>query len=139
MSLPWDPSTFYNDEYLQNRETLQLTDVNLKRVTLYDASGNAVSPIPSATSVGDGKKVVTTGGTRVQFDSQACKYVIIVGLDTNTNAITIGGSTVVGAAATRRGVPLFAAQSQRFDVTNMNLLYMDSITNGEGVSFAWFN
>ena len=130
---------FYNKEYIQNQETVDIGGGNqAKRVVLYDTNGNAISS-GAATTVGDGRLTVTTAGTAVQFAAQACKYVIIVGLPGNTNAVVVGASTVVSATASRRGVVLYAEQSQRFDVTNMNLLYLDSITNGEGVAFAWFN
>lgn len=88
-----------------------------------------------ATSVGDGTATVTTAGTRVQLPSQACKKVIIQTLETNTGIIVVGGSTVVAAAGSRRGVALFATQSQAFEVSNLDLLYIDSTVNGEKINF----
>ena len=75
-------------------------------------------------SVGDGRKTVTTAGTAEQFTSQACKWVEIIAEEDNTDVVVVGGSTVVAALATRRGKPLFAAQSAVFKVKNMDLLYM---------------
>jgi len=126
-------------ERVDNSEHIQVGTFGAKRVVGYDSSGNEITPLSIPTTCGDGRKTVTTAGTAEQFASKACKYVIIVGLPGNTNGVVIGGSTVVAATAGRRGVVLYAEQSQRFDVTNMDALYIDSITNGEGVSFAYFN
>ena len=134
-------STYYNQEALLNELTLVLVSATQKAllVALSDASGNQVVPIGLPTTCGDGRKTVSTAGTREQFTAQACKYVIIVGLPGNTNGVVIGGTTVVAATGTRQGVVLYAEQSQRFDISNMNALWIDSITNGEGVAFLWFN
>lgn len=94
---------------------------------------------PGFGTVGDGRKTVTTAGTREQFTAQACKKVIITAETDNTNEVVIGGSTVVAAVGTRQGIPLFPAQSEIFHVNNMNLLYIDSVTNGEGVTFVYFS
>ncbi len=111
---------------------------------LVDSSGNVMVNIAagsqaSPTTAGDDVTTVTTAGTRVQFASHACKYAIISAYDGNTNAVTIGGSTVVGAAGTRRGEALLPGQTERFDVSNTNLLYADSITNGDKCTYAYFN
>ena len=42
---------------------------------------------------------------------------------------------MVAALATRRGVPLGAGDSVTFEINNMNLLYLDSLVDGEGVTF----
>ena len=135
-------STYFNQEvFLNNLKLISINSATERAlaVALVDADGNQITPVGSANTVGDGRKTVTTAGTAEQFTAQACKYVIIVGLPGNTNGVVIGGSTVVAATGTRRGVVLYAEQSQRFDITNMNLLYIDSITNGEGVAFTYFN
>lgn len=134
-------SNYFNKEAWLNELSVFLITASVKAlaVSQVDSNGNPVTPVGSATTVGDGRKIVTAAGTAENFASQACKYVIIVGLPGNTNGVVIGGSTVVAATGTRRGVVLYAEQSQRFDVTNMNLLWIDSITNGEGVAFAFFN
>ena len=91
------------------------------------------------TAVGDGRLTVTTAGTRVQFASQACKKVIITAEIDNTDAVVVGGSTVVGALATRRGAPLFTGSSITVDISNMNLLYLDSVVDTEGVTFVYLS
>lgn len=93
----------------------------------------------SGSVFGDGRKTCTLAGTREQFSNQQCKYVIITGLEGNTDMVVIGGATVVASASTRSGIPLTALQQIRFDVNNTNLLYIDSVVSGEGVSYIYVN
>jgi len=102
-----------------------------------DASGNL--NVASPTTCGDGRKIVTTAGDREQFSTQACKYVVITAEDDNTEIVVIGGSTVVAAQATRRGILLEPSRSVVLQVSNLNLLYIDAMVSGEGVVYAWFN
>lgn len=109
------------------------------QVRILDANMQVVNPsalsIPS--SIGNGSQTVTTSGTRVQLSvtSIPCRYIIIVGLVTNTDTIWIGGSTVVAGS----GRPLVAIQSEKIDIDNVNKIWIDSVVNGEGCSFAYVN
>lgn len=116
-----------------------VVDTSNNAIKVNVVTGTVTSSAGGYTTVGDGRKTVTTAGTRVQFSSQACKKVTISALISNTNAVYIGGSTVVAAAGSETGTLLFPGSSFSVEVTNMNLLYMDSLTNGEGVSFIWFS
>lgn len=107
-----------------------------------DVSSSNPIPIASASgfgTVGDGRKTVTTAGTAEQFSSQACKKVVITAETSNTNIVVIGGSGVVASEGTRQGHPLNPYQSVTFEVSNLDLLYIDSITDGEGVTFIYFS
>lgn len=97
----------------------------------------ALAGLPTGASIGDGRQVVAAAGTAAQFAGQVCKQVTVTGLSTNTALVVVGSSTVVAAAGTRRGLPLAAGDSAVLDLSNMNLLYVDSLVNGEGVSFLW--
>lgn len=123
---------------------LHATDVGLS--TNLQVGGSDVSasnPVPSEPeghgSVGDGILTVATPGVRVQFPSQAVKRVIISGLADNPDAITIGSGTVVGAEATRQGIGLFPTQAQEFFVTNLNLLFADSVSGSTKASYYYEN
>jgi len=94
---------------------------------------------PGFGTVGVGRQVVTTAGSAVQFSAQACKEVRIMAESDNTNIVVLGSSGVIAALATREGIPLFPAQTITFTINNMNLLFIDSITSGEGVTFAFFS
>lgn len=98
-------------------------------------ASNQLSVSSASSGTGDGRQTVTTAGTRVQFSSQSTSRVIVQALAENTDVVVIGGSTVVAAAGTRRGVAIFATQSYVFQISNLNLLYIDSVVSGEGVSY----
>ena len=100
-------------------------------------TASAVTLPTGTATIGDGRQVVTTAGTAVNFASQACKQVTFTALSTNTGVVAIGASTVLAAAGTRRGVPLSAGDSVTLDLSNVNLAFIDSTVNGEGVSFLW--
>lgn len=107
-------------------------DVNVKGGSLTAASG--------VSSVGDGRKTVTTAGTRVQISSSSvpAKKVLITALDSNTDVVVVGGITVVAASGTRTGRPLSPGENTGwFDISDLNTLYLDSLVNGEGVSFIY--
>ena len=91
-------------------------------------------------SIADGRKVVTTAGTRVQVAtaSTPCRRITISALDTNTNVVVVGTSTCVAAAGTRRGIQLLPGASVDILLDDLNKLYLDSVTNGEGITYAYF-
>jgi hypothetical protein len=93
-----------------------------------------VAPTGLASSV-SGRQVVATAGTAAQFTSQACKVVAITAETDNTGYIVVGDSAVVAALATRKGLPLAAGDTAIFAVSNMNVLYMDTTVNGDGVTW----
>jgi hypothetical protein len=107
------------------------------RVMIRDINGNIVNPsamsIPSG--VGDGTTSVSSAGTRVQLSATSvpCRYVIITAKSANTNNIYVGGATVDST----RGRPLVALQSEKIDIDNLNKVWLDADTNGEGVLYAY--
>jgi hypothetical protein len=110
---------------------------------IFDTASNtlniASSPAP-ATSIGSGRKTVTTAGTAVTLASSTpAKRVTITALDTNTGVITVGGSGVIAASGTRTGVPLSAGDSYELDIDNLSKVYIDATVSGEGVSFTYFS
>lgn len=87
-------------------------------------------------NVADGRKTVTTAGTRVQLgESRAIESVAVTALEANTGVICIGGKTVVAASGTRTGIPLAAKQTATIDTDDLGDLYIDATVNGEGVSW----
>lgn len=98
-----------------------------------NAFGSGTSMI-SAT-LGDGSATVVTSGTRVQLSvsSVACKWVIVIGKVANAGTIYAGGVTI----AVGRGRPLVPLQSERFTVSNLNQIYIDGDTNGDGVTYVY--
>lgn len=91
--------------------------------------------VASFEGVGDGTKTVTSAGTREQLAVDTpCLKVRITAKITNTGHIYIGGSTVDST----RGEILFPTQKAEFEVSNLNLLYLDAQNNGEGVTYIYF-
>ena len=56
----------------------------------------------------------------------------------NTDMIVVGGSGVVGAAVGRKGVPIAPGNTYTFKVTDLSKVYIDSVVNGDGVSYNYF-
>lgn len=81
----------------------------------------------------NGKKTVTTAGTRVAL---ATTQVLLSGVNikalaANTGTIYVGDSTVSSA----NGYALAAGQSVYVEVSNLITVYLDSSVNGEGVTY----
>jgi hypothetical protein len=94
--------------------------------------------------MGSGRAVVATGGTPVQLStaSKACLSVTVTALSSNTGVVAIGGSDVVAAVGTRKGTALEKGQSSKWTasldgIDDLSGIYVDAVTNGEGVSFAY--
>src|SRR3990167_5920182 len=107
-------------------------------VTVYDSSGAVVSfgLASTPTSLGDNRKTVTTPGTAVALAaSTSCKRVHVQALAENTDVVVVGGSTVVAASGTRRGVALTPFNTITIQVDNLADVFIDSIVSAEGVSF----
>ena len=114
---------------------------SVKKVSLFKDKGDGTLERDAfaSSSIGTGRKTVTTAGTAVQMSAQVCKRVFIQALANNTDAIAVGDSGVVAAAATHQGKLFYAGQGDWFNVNNLNLLYIDSVVNGEGISFYYEN
>ena len=108
-------------------------------VTLGSTTLTATVQPAGVAAVVSGRQVVTTAGTAVQLSAQACKSVALTAAAANTGVVVLGDSTVVAAAGTRKGLPLAAGDTAITSVSNMNLLWMDSTVNGEGVSWLVLN
>lgn len=90
------------------------------------------------TGLNTGRKVVTTAGTAVALaSSTTCKWVAITAETDNTSTIVIGDSGVIASLSTREGVPLGAGDSIVIPIDNLADVYIDSLVNGEGVTFLY--
>jgi hypothetical protein len=105
-----------------------------------------------AQNVGSGRCIVAAAGTRVQLGGAGTTMtpttppgpigeLALRAIETNTNAVVVGGSGVVAAAATRNGVALVPAGLVVVlrDVDDLGDLWVDAITSGEGLSFFYTN
>jgi len=99
-----------------------------------------VSVTSAITTVTDGRKVVTTAGTRVALAaSTACKEVVITAETDNTGYVVVGAAaTVIAALATRTGIPLYAGDSVTIQTDNLAAIGLDWAVSGDGVTFMAF-
>jgi len=92
--------------------------------------------------VGDGRAVTVYAGTRVQLSSISCpaKKVFVQAETDNGGIVVVGGSTVVAALATRRGISLYARDDVLpLDIDDLNTVWLDSTVSGEGLTFVYLN
>jgi len=90
-----------------------------------------------------GKVTVTTAGTAVALAATSTPFydAIICANSGNTGIITIGGSAVVGAVATRQGASLAAgacltlSPTQEYVSGDLANYYADAATNGDKVHY----
>lgn len=88
--------------------------------------------------IGNGRKTVTTVGAALALASATrANWVVITAETDNTGIITVGSSTVVGALATRQGVPLSAGESVSLIVADLADVFLDTTVNGDGVTFTY--
>jgi len=100
---------------------------------IHVSTGGAV-----ATSIGDGRKTVSSSGTAEALAaSTTVKEVTLSAELNNTGTITVGGSTVVDATATRRGNPLYPGDSVTIPTDNLAEVYIDAEVNGDGVTYLY--
>ena len=85
--------------------------------------------------VGSTQATVTTAGTELQLADHSCISVTIKAKAANTGNIFVGGSDVSSAT----GLILAAGEAISLDITNTNLVYIDSATDGDGVSYIWIH
>lgn len=99
-------------------------------------SGTVTTTESVPTTIYNGKKTVTTAGTRVVLAaSQAVKSVTIKALSTNTGFIYVGDTSV----ASTNGLQLEAGETISLDIANLNTVNLDSSVNGEGCTYIGVN
>lgn len=89
----------------------------------------------AGSSVATDRKTIATAGTASQFTAAQCKSILIVALPTNTLRVAIGDSNVNADSANLRGIPLEPLQGISLDIGNAQLLYLDVLGDGHGVTY----
>lgn len=89
----------------------------------------------SPTQVGSGVITVAAHGVRQPFPNVPCRAVSIVANPNNAGLMYLGGATVAAA----NGRVLGAGASIDMLISNLNLLYVDSASDGDSVSYLWLN
>lgn len=106
---------------------------------LTDAEGRQKTVVDGASVIGTGRKVVAAAGTAEQLvgSSIRCVSVAIQAETNNTNNVAIGDVNVVAAVGAERGLILAAGESTTLSISDLLLVYVDSVTSSEGVTFLY--
>lgn len=104
------------------------------------AGTNAIGRVGhDITGNGHGVTTVTTAGTDVALaGSTTCKRVVIQAQTDNTNPVAVGATGVDATIATGTGILLFPGDVYELEIDNLADIFIDSITNGEGVRYHYF-
>ena len=92
-----------------------------------------------AGGIGTGRKVVTTAATAVQITSTPTSIIsVAVQAETNNAAeVAVGDSNVVAIDDAERGILLAAGESTTLAIGDLSLLWIDSKTSGDGVTYLY--
>jgi hypothetical protein len=90
-------------------------------------------------TLGTGRKVVTSAGTAETLvdGSKIVASVAIQAETDNTNNVAVGDANVVAAAGSERGLILAAGESTTMSINDLVRVYVDAVTNGEGVTYLY--
>lgn len=92
----------------------------------------------TTTGIGHGVTVVTTAGTDVALAaSTPAKWVTIQAQSDNTTRVAVGATGVDAVIATGNGISLAAGDSITLPVDNLADVFIDALTNGEGVRYVY--
>ena len=112
--------------------------------TAIGALGASASNSAAGLTLVDGRKTVSAAGAPEALASaQVVFAVTITALEGNAGTVVVGGSTCVGALATRRGRPLAPGESMSIAgnaqmagfYIDLATIYVDAVTSGDGVSY----
>lgn len=134
---PYGLGEIFNASWNATLRTLKVIiygwDGSAAQAIKVDTNG-VVSISPSNTAVGDTTATVTNAGTRVQLSDTTCKRAFVQAHESNTGTIVVGAATCVAALVGRRGLALYPTQGEWFNVSNTNLLYIDSTASSDKVT-----
>lgn len=88
-------------------------------------------------SIVTGRVTIATAGTPAAFSSVSTNYksIFVVALPTNTLRIAIGDANVNADTNNLRGIPLEPLQGISLDVSTTNVIYLDVLGDGHGISW----
>lgn len=97
-------------------------------------TGTFVVSLVENTAINSGTKTVAVAGTAepIVAVSTPMNQVQIQALTTNTDLVFVGDSSV---SSSNPGAALYPGDSVDFSIDDLDTLYVDSVVNGEGISF----
>ena len=122
-----------------NRTLIDADGDNITDSTLNALKVTVVGADSTVTGGADGLKTVTSAGTDVVLAGDvSCQKVDIQAQTDNTGLIAVGFTGVDATEATGTGVILYAGDVYSIEVSNLNLIYIDSTVSGEGVRYTYY-
>lgn len=117
--------------------------IGMLRVTQYDINGIPITPGGGfGASIVSGTKTVTTAGTAVQVNAASVpiKGIWVSADIIQGSVVTVGDASVVGNASGMRGLILTPGNPPVFlQITDLNLIWVDSQINGGKLCYAYLN
>lgn len=127
--------------FQSKKDEFNQDDIDLFSSTIDPATeakqDSIITEVEPGNTGGNFHKTVTTAGSAEQLitASTPCKSVIVKALETNTGNIYVGFSGVDST----NGIDIGSGSAVNISINNVNLLYIDSDNNGEGVSVIYIN
>ncbi len=101
-----------------------------------DSSGNITIIESGFSTIGTGRKTVSTPGVAVAIAaSTTVKKVIIQAIVDNTDVVYLGDSNVDAADGSERGIGIYASNVIELRADDLANIYVDSRVAGEGITF----
>lgn len=114
-------------------------NVRVNLATAIPAGANNIGNVDvvSPSGIGDGIKTIAVAGApaALVIVSTPCKAIAITALPTNVGNVAVGAATV--DVATNRGVVIAPGGAMTFDIDNVQKVYLDVATGGDGVGFLY--
>lgn len=87
-------------------------------------------------SIIEGRQTATAG-TRVALAASAtpARLIKIKAFADNTDKVVIGGSGVVAALGTRKGIELAPSENVDIRIDDVSKLFLDTVVTGEGIGY----
>jgi hypothetical protein len=114
-------------------------DVDVASLPALASGSNTIGKVEhTTTGIGHGVKTITAAGTdEALAGSTAAKWVTIQAQTDNTTRVAVGGTGVDATVATGNGISLAAGETITLAVDNLADVFVDALTNGEGVRYTY--
>lgn len=140
-----EDGSYFSLEQFFNELSVKLLNSNTVKalsVAIVDSNGNQVVPDSPGTAIVSGTKTVTTAGTAVQVTATptTIKSIYVSADMGNVKSIVVGDSSVVAALSSQRGIQLIpGATPIKLDINDLSLLWVDALSSGDKLSYAYIS
>ena len=120
---------------LSSNSGVDIGDVD---VTSISAGTNAIGKVGHDITGGADGVITDDADGQVLGGDVACKKIDIQAQTDNTGVIAVGFTGVDATVATGTGILLNAGDVYSLEISNLNLIYIESSVSGEGVRYTYF-